>query len=247
MPAAAKIYTSGSFSRTLQGTRNIEDFVAYLPELYKSSRMPVLTESKFKIKGDHWLAWPEVSKRAPEFYDIALEDTSEQEAPQRGRFGQFAAGVPQKCRVHPEATPAGGQIDSVDQPADHFQKRVPSRLSPMLETVSLGNYHTSYSQWTVLMVDMGWILFRPLLNSFYLGSISFRSTNYIDFSPYTSGPKGGIMCILAVSAEHGRSRTYSAPPGQKKTEPEARPQRPFKSTAVQKGPSKIHPDDVGNY
>ena len=68
------MFTCSSFSRTIQGTKNIQAFFRDLPKIWSDAGMSFLdSDSRIQApRSGKQMLWEEVVQRAPETFDVAL-------------------------------------------------------------------------------------------------------------------------------------------------------------------------------
>ena len=68
------MFTCSSFSRTIQGTKNIQAFLRDLPKIWSDAGMSFLdSDSRIQApRSGKQMLWEEVVQRAPETFDVAL-------------------------------------------------------------------------------------------------------------------------------------------------------------------------------
>ena len=117
IPSGQTMYTASSFTRTIAGTKCIQQFLRELPALWTSSGLSFLDCDNYVQvpKTKNKLLWEEVVRRAPEMLDVALAGQSQK---------QFGAAVLTRLRSLMPGVPDAktsisnlvGQIDLMSLP-----------------------------------------------------------------------------------------------------------------------------------
>ncbi|CAE7389123.1 unnamed protein product, partial [Symbiodinium microadriaticum] len=129
-PCGQTMYTASSFSRTIAGTKCIQQFLRELPARWTSAGLSFLDSQGYVQvpKSKTRLLWEEVVRRSPEMLDIALAGQSQKQ------FGsavltRFRAMLPGAADAKTSVLNLVGQVDQMSLPAfgaqSLFDPRIP--------------------------------------------------------------------------------------------------------------------------
>ena len=114
--ASAKVWVPAMSSRSIQGSRNIEDFLSRLPGAYKAAGFDILDGEGKIVLGDTSVRYDAIAMRAAEFFDVSFATVS---AKNFGRsvLAELAAVVPRDHSSASQLKKLCRRIDEVATPA----------------------------------------------------------------------------------------------------------------------------------